>query len=131
MKSCNFKVVVLSEYVYREISLFCWVLVRRWFQINVKTKFICHLNILSWLNINLHLFYFIVHIGNKNSIDTYLTLISHIKIWIKDIYELDNFEPTWKSKNIYFLPNQVFLKKNFFIICHYLISKYYKYFETT
>ncbi len=73
----------------------------------------------------------ILHIGNKDSVETYLNLMKHIKVWIEDIFELDNFEPSWKSENIYFLPNQVFLKKIFFIICHYLISKYKKYFETT
>ncbi len=69
------------------------------------------------------MFHFIVHIGNKNSVDTYLTLMSHIEIWIKDIYELDNFEPAWKSSNIYFLPIQVIFKF-IFLICHYLISKF-------
>ena len=32
-----------------------------------------------------------------------------IKIWIKDIYELDDFIKTWKSSNIYHLPKHVFL----------------------
>ena len=66
----------------------------KFFEIN--TKFILHLNILSKLNINYHLFHCIVHIGNINAVDIYLKRMSHIEIWIKDIYELDNFETTWK-----------------------------------
>ena len=46
--------------------------------LEIKTKCICHLNILSSLNINFHLFNVICHIGNKNSVDTYLKLMSHI-----------------------------------------------------
>ena len=34
--------------------------------------------------------------------------MSSFEIWIKDIYELDNFKTTWKSINIYRLPQQVF-----------------------
>ena len=54
------------------------------------------------------MFHVILHIGNKDSVETYLNLMKHIKVWIEDIFELDNFEPTWKSENINSLPNQVF-----------------------
>jgi hypothetical protein len=60
------------------------------------------------------LFHVILHIGNKDSVETYLNLMKHIKVWIEDIFELDNFEPTWKSENIYSLPNQVFIFKPFY-----------------
>ena len=50
------------------------------------------------------MFYFIVHVGNENSVDIFMEIMRSIKIWIKDIYELDNFETTWKSSNIYSLP---------------------------
>ena len=60
-------------------------------------KFICHLiNILSWLNINLNLFYPIVYIENTNSDDLYLEIMGYIEIWIKDTYELDN----WKDMEV-------------------------------
>ena len=104
-------------------SIICYdpLVMSKFFEI--KTKLICHLNILSKLNINFHLFHFIVHIGNTNSVETYLTLMSHIEIWIKDIYELDNFKTNWKSSNIYSLPIQVIFKF-LFNIFHYLICKY-------
>jgi hypothetical protein len=38
------------------------------------------------------LFYPIVHVENTNSIDIYLEIMRHTEIWIKDIYELENFE---------------------------------------
>ncbi len=62
------------------------------------------------------MFHVIRHIGNKNSVDTYLKLMSHIKVWIEDICELNNFEPTWKSHNMYSLPIQVFFINVLFII---------------
>ena len=68
---------------------------------------------------SLHLFYFIAYVGNKNSVDIYLGIMRYIEIWIMDIYELNNFETTWKSSNIYSLPKQVF-----FNIFHYSICKY-------
>ena len=52
-------------------------------------KFICHLNILSRLNIDLTLLYPIVHLENTNSVELYLEIMRYIEIWIKDIYELD------------------------------------------
>ena len=75
------------------------------------------------LNINLSLIYFIVHVGSENSVDIYMEIMRSIKIWIKDIYELDNFGATWKSSNIYSLPIRelfIFL----FNIFYYLIFKY-------
>ncbi len=60
------------------------------------------------------MFHVILHIGNKDSVETYLNLMKQIKVWIEDIFELDNFEPTWKSENIYSLPNQVLKKKKTF-----------------
>ena len=36
------------------------------------------------------MFYFIVHVGNENSVDICIEIMRYIKIWIKDIYELDN-----------------------------------------
>jgi hypothetical protein len=86
----------------------------------IGTKFIYHLNILSYLNINAHSFYFIVHVGNENSVDIYRGIM---RIWIKDIYELNNFETTWKSSNIYSLPKQVIFMF-LFNIFHYSICKY-------
>ena len=56
-----------------------------------KKKFISYLNILSWLNINLKLFFPIVHVGNTNSVDLYKEIMRYIEIWIKDIYKLDKF----------------------------------------
>jgi hypothetical protein len=69
------------------------------------------------------MFYFIVHVGNENSIDIFMEIMRSIKIWIKDIYELDNFELTWKSSNIYSLPIQVFFIF-LFNIFYYLIFNY-------
>ena len=46
-----------------------------------------------------------------------------IEIWMKDIYELNNFETTWKSSNIYSLPKQVYFMF-LFNIFHYSICKY-------
>ncbi len=108
-------------------SILCYdpLVMSKFFEI--KTKFICHLNMLSWLNINLHLFCFIVSVGNKNSFDAFIGIMRSIKIWIKDIYELDNFETTWKSSNIYSLPRQVFFMF-LFNVFHYLICKYWKIF---
>jgi hypothetical protein len=40
----------------------------------------------------------------------FIEIMRSIEIWIIDIYELDHFGPTWKSSNIYSLPNQVILK---------------------
>ena len=57
----------------------------------IKIKFICYLNILSLLNININLFYPIGHIGNRNSVDLYIEIMRYIEIRIKDIYELDNY----------------------------------------
>jgi len=37
--------------------------------------FICHLNILSWLNINLKLLYPIVHAENTQSVDLYIEIM--------------------------------------------------------
>ena len=51
----------------------------------------------------------------------------YIEIWIKDIYELDNFKTTWKSSNIYRLPKQVVFMF-LFNIFYYLICKYKKLF---
>jgi hypothetical protein len=53
-------------------------------------KLICHLHILSLLNIPSNFVYPIVHVENTNSVDIYLEIMRHIQIWIKDIYELDN-----------------------------------------
>jgi hypothetical protein len=50
----------------------------------------------------------IVHVENTNSVHIYFLKMSRIEIWIKDIYELDNFTETWKSSNICKLPKQVF-----------------------
>ena len=52
----------------------------------------------------LHLFYLIVHTGNKNSADIFIKIMRSIEMWIEDIYELDKFKTTWKSSNIYHLP---------------------------
>ena len=78
----------------------------------------------------LHLFYLIVHIGNKNSFDIFIKIMRSIEMWIEDIYELDKFKTTWKSSNIYHLPTQVFFMFffNIFIIRFLNIKKY---FETT
>ena len=76
------------------------------------------------------MFYCIVHVGNENLVDIYIRIMRSIEIWIKDIYELNNFKPTWKSSNIYSLPKQVFF-------CFFLIDfiirfvNIEKYFETT
>ena len=70
----------------------------------IETKFISHLIILSWLNKNLQLFYFIAYVGYENLVDTYAGIMRYIEIWIKDIYELHKFETNWKSSNIYSLP---------------------------
>jgi len=40
--------------------------------------------------------YLVVHVENTNSAHIYLEIMCHIEIWIKDIYELDNFTETWK-----------------------------------
>jgi len=56
----------------------------------IKIKFICHLHILSRLNINFNLFYTIVHVENTNSVDIYLDIMRSIETWIQGIYELDN-----------------------------------------
>ncbi len=69
------------------------------------------------------MFYFIVYVGNENSVDIFMEILRSIKIWIKDIYELDNFETPWKSSNIYSLPIRVFLMF-LFNIFYYLIFKY-------
>ena len=58
---------------------------------------------------NLNLFYPIVPFGNTNSVYLYIEIMRYTKIWIKDIYELDNNKKTWKSSNIYHLPKHVFL----------------------
>ena len=60
------------------------------------------------LNINIILFYPLVHVGNPNSVDLYIEVMHYIEFWIKDIYDLDNFKKTWKSSNIYH-PKPVFL----------------------
>ena len=69
------------------------------------------------------MFYFIVHVGNENSVDVFMEIMRSIKIWIKDIYELDNFKTTWKSSNIISLPKHVFFMF-LFNIFHFLICKY-------
>jgi hypothetical protein len=74
-------------------------------------KLICTINILSLLNINLSLFYPIVHVENTNSVDLYIETMRYIEILIKDIYELDKFLKNWKSCNIYHLPKHVFFRK--------------------
>ena len=89
----------------------------------IEMKLICHLNILSWLNININLFYSVVHVENTSSVDLYIEIMRYIVIWIKDIYELDNLNKTCKSSNIYHLPKYVFLKF-LFNIFYYLICKY-------
>ena len=61
----------------------------------IKIKLICHLNISSWLPINSNFVYPIVHVENTNSVHIYLEITSHIEIWIKDVYDLDNFTKTW------------------------------------
>ena len=48
--------------------------------------------------------YPIVHVENTKSANIYSEIMCHIEIWIKDIYELDNFTETWKSSNTYKLP---------------------------
>ena len=63
---------------------------------------------------NLKFVYPIVHAENTNLVDIYLEIMNHIKIWIKDIYELDTSTETWKSSNTYKLPKQVFF--SFFFI---------------
>jgi len=73
------------------------------------------------------LFYFIIHVGNENYVDIYLEIMRSITIWIKDIYELDNFETTWKSSNFYSLSIQVFFMF-LFNIFYDLIFKYKKMF---
>ena len=93
----------------------------------IKMKLICHLNILSWLNIHLSLFYPIVNVGNENSIDMYIEIMRSIEIWIKDIYEPDNFGTTWKSINMHSFPKQVFFMF-LFDIFYYLICEYKNYF---
>ena len=45
--------------------------------------------------------------------------MSRIEIWIKDIYELDNFTETWESSKTYKLPKHVFFP--LFNIFYYLI----------
>ena len=40
-------------------------------------------------------FCFIFHVGNENSFDVFMEIMRSIKILIKDIYKLDNFETTW------------------------------------
>jgi hypothetical protein len=110
--------------VYTRINtIFCYdpIVMSKLF--GIKVIFICHLNILSWLNININLFYPIVHVGNTNSIDLFIEIMRYIEIWIKGIYELDNFKTTWKSSNIYHFRKQVFFKFLFNIFC-YLICKY-------
>ena len=67
------------------------------------------------------MFYFIVYVGNENSVDIFMEIMRSIKIWIKDIYELDNLNKTCKSSNIYHLHKYVFLKF-LFNIFYYLIS---------
>ncbi len=79
--------------------------------------------ILSRLNRSLHLFYFIAYVGNENLVDTYIAIMRYIEIWIMDIYELNDFKPTWKSSNIYSLPKQVFFMFRFNIF-HYSICEY-------
>ena len=71
------------------------------------------------------MFYLIVHIGNKNSIDMFIQIMRSIEMWIEDIYELDKFKTTWKSSNIYNLPKQVFFVFffNIFIILFLNITK--------
>ena len=86
-------------------------------------KLIGHLNISSWLNINLNFVYPVVHVKNTNPVPIYLKIISHIQIWIRYIYKLDNFKETWKSINTYKLPKQVFFEFVFNIF-YYLICKY-------
>ena len=108
-------------------SIFCYdpLVMSKFFEI--KMKFISHLNIFSWLNINLRLLYFIVHVDNENSVDIYIWIMRSIEIRIKDIYELNKFETTWKSSNVYSLPKRVILMF-LFNIFHYLICKYWKIF---
>ena len=62
----------------------------------------------SRLYVYLLLFYFVVHIGNENSVDIFIKMMRSIEVWIKDIYELDNFGTTWKSSNLYSLPKYGF-----------------------
>ncbi len=79
--------------------------------------------ILSRLNISLHLFYFIAYVGNQNSVDIYIAIMGSIEIWIMDVYELNDFKPTWKSSNIYSLRKQAFFMFRFNIF-NYSICEY-------
>ena len=74
-------------------------------------------------------FYFIAYECSENSVDTYIGIMRYIEIWIMDIYELNNFETTWKSSNIYSLPKQVFYM---FLLIYFIIRfvNIKNYFET-
>ncbi len=78
--------------VYHSINtiLYCDSLVFSNFS-KINMELVCHLNISSWLNININFVYPIVRLENTNSVGIYLKMMSHIEIWIKDIYELDHF----------------------------------------
>ncbi len=58
----------------------------------ININLTCHLNISSWLNININFAYPIVHVENTNPVGIYLKIMSHIEICKNDIYELDHFK---------------------------------------